>query len=197
MTVRQLICGAPSCDQPSFSEDKRSSVVFYKVVKPFGPDSGAVWGDYLAWIHQKQMTSFDSVDAGLRADCFNPETNEDWKHCVNEDHKLNLLIDLDYARKIQRENPDSEIVGVEVDVEATHVPRNGLCGYDILDEWCAVSLLTNWGTSEPVFEGIEFQANGLLRDISIASRMQTMLREHCCDDPHAKNCQVWAIYKFA
>jgi len=53
-----------------------------------------------------------------------------------------------FANAILSRYEDAEIVGVELEVDQYHVPGPHFVGYDIIDGYCDVSLLTNWGTDE-------------------------------------------------
>jgi len=171
--------------------------MLYKILKPFGPSAGAEWEDYLSWIHHQHLTSFESIDSMLRDECFEPETEEDWANCVNEDFKINFINNLPYAQKIRDRNPGSEIIGMDLDVDENYIPKDGFRGFDILDEWLAVSLITNWGKDEPVFETVHFEPNGLISSLETAIDTRDMLRSKHSEDPHARNCQVLAVYRVA
>ena len=171
--------------------------MLYKILKFFGPGSGKEWDDYQSWIDRDQLESFDSIDSMLRDECFEPKTEEDWRNCVNEDFKLNFINNLEYAVKVQCQNPGSEIVGVDIEITEGYTAESGFCGFDILDEWFAVSLITNWRKDELVFDSIRFESNGLIGNVKEALATRDMLRTKYLDDPHAKNCKVLAVYRVA
>ena len=168
--------------------------MFYKVVESFGPESGDVWEIYLDGHHSKAMTSCDSIDASLRGDCFNPETSEDWLNCIGENFKCNILTNLEYAKLVAQKYKDAIIVGIDMDVASDYIPEANLAGYDILDEFCATSLITNWQIDGAEVEGVDFQRNGLIADLQAALATKDRLRSLYPNDFHAKRCQVWAIY---
>lgn len=87
----------------------------YKIVEQLGPESGLAWEKYIAW-RGLELSRFDSVDGILRADLFIPETEEDWSNCLAEMHLPVLLNNLEYARTTNQKYLDSEIVGVEINV---------------------------------------------------------------------------------
>lgn len=66
---------------------------------------------------------------------------------MRENFKVNLIANLDFAREVCDKQRGSSVVSVEPDVVDTHSPRDGLVGYDVIDERCSVSLITNWGTT--------------------------------------------------
>jgi hypothetical protein len=168
--------------------------MYYKIVKSFGPHDGERWQNYLAW-RGLNLTSFDSVDNILRPDLFEPESNKDWRNCVNEDYKLSLITNLDYAKSILNRYDDSALVGVEIELKDGYVPKGGLLGFDIIDSYCSVSLVTDWGTDEDGIVNSHVMPNGLIGDLVRSLDIRNTLRKEFPEDSHAKNCQVWAIYR--
>ena len=163
-------------------------------MEKFGPEAGETWIRYLRWRHPQHLESFDSVDSVLRPDCFVPQTEEDWENCVQEDCKTSLISSLAYARKVQQQFPNSELVGVEIAPHAGYRPGEGLLGFDIIDESCSNSLISNWGNDSAIFAQAELQTNGLLSDLETARALRDSLRRKYPDDDHARACEVWAIY---
>ena len=169
----------------------------YKLVERFGPEDGDRWRSYLEW-RGLNLTSFDSVDGILRPDLFEPESVEDWHNCVNEDDKLNLITSLDYAKKILDRYDNPALIGVEIELEEEgYVPMDGLLGFDIIDAYCDVSLVTNWGTDEESIINNYVMANGLIGELVPALRIRDSLRKGFSEDSHAEQCEVWAIYRVA
>lgn len=170
------------------------SHMYFKVVEKFGPSDGARWSDYLTW-RGLNLTRFDSVDGILRCDLFNPKSEDDWKNCLHEDCKISLITNLEYARKIQKQHLNSEIVGIEFPVDAHYQANTGLLGFDVIDSYCDVSLLTNWGTdADGIFSDLIME-NGLLGNLKQALRIRDTLRKRFPEDDHACECHVCAIYK--
>lgn len=167
--------------------------MLFKVVEKFGPDSGEAWSSFLKW-RKFEFSSFDSVDGMLRPDVFEPETEQDWNNCVNTDYKLNLITSFEYAQNILDNNGNAEIVGVEIELEYEPESKKGLLGYDIVDEFCDVSLLTNCGFEDLEFVNNRLQKNGLVREFSLAIELRNEIREKYADDGHAEGCSVWAVF---
>jgi hypothetical protein len=168
--------------------------MYYKIVERFGPEHKDKWQSYIQW-RGLDLTAFDSVDGILRPDLFMPESKEDWDNCVNEDNKLNLITNLDYARKILGRYEDSVIVGVEIELEEGYGPEDGFLGYDIIDGYCDISLVTNWGTDEEDLLSEHVMTNGLIGDLNRALQIRDTLRKEFPEDAHAENCEVWAVYR--
>jgi len=168
--------------------------MLYEVMAKFGPSDEERWSDYIWWRGLHHLTRFDSVDSILRPSLFVPKTDQDWQHCVSADFKIGLITDVSFATSILSRYEDAEIVGVELEVDQSQIPGLHCVGYDIIDGYCDVSLLTNWGTDE---EGRLrcHQSNGLLDDLGRALAIRDTLRVKFSHDSHAKNCSVWAIYR--
>jgi len=168
--------------------------MYFKIVEKFGPDDGVRWNDYLMW-RGLNLTSFDSVDGILRGDLFNPESEDDWKNCVQEDFKISLITNLEYARKIQKQYEEAEIVGIDFPMDSHYQVKTGLLGFDVIDSHWGVSMLTNWGTDEEgIFSDLILE-NGLLGDLTHAFRIRDTLRKRFPEDRHARECHVCAIYE--
>ncbi len=168
--------------------------MYYKVVESFGPETGDKWQRYLEWRGLK-LTGFESVDGILRPDLFEPQTKDDWQNCVNVDFKLGLITSLAYARTFLARYENATLVGVEIELEAGYVPKDGLLGFDIIDAYCDVSLITNWGTEEEDDFSEHVMPNGLIGDLTRALQIRNSLREKFPEDSHAQSCEVWAIYR--
>jgi len=167
--------------------------MYYKILPPFGPNDSDRWHRYIAWRGLK-LTRFDSVDGILRPAYFLPQTEEDWMHCVNENFKLNLLTDEAYARQMLRRYDEATLAGVEIELETDYQPKDRLLGYDIIDGYCDVSLLTNWGADEEGLFTNHIMSNGLIGDIVQAIELRNKLRRDFAWDAHAIGCHVWAVY---
>lgn len=168
--------------------------MYFKVVEKFGPEDGARWNEYLTW-RGLNLTRFDSVDGILRKNLFNPASEDDWKNCVQEDYKICLITNLEYARKIQEQCEKAEIVGIDFPLDSCFQAHTGLLGFDVIDSSWDVSMLTNWGTDEErIFSDLILE-NGLLGDLTQALRIRDTLRRRFPEDHHARECHVCAIYE--
>ena len=167
--------------------------MYYKIVERFGLERGKEWLDYLEW-RGLALTSFDSVDGSLRFDLFEPESTRDFQNSVNEDFKTSLITNLEFARSVIDRYENAMIVGVDIELDASYVAGKGLLGYDIVDAYCDVSLVTNWGSDTKGVIGDIVGSNGLIADLPTALKTRDALRAKYGEDPHAEKCEVWAIY---
>ena len=166
----------------------------FKVIEQFGPDDKESWNSYISW-RGLDLKTFDSIDAILRPSLFEPESAEDWDNCVYEDFRTNLISNFSYAKQIYQNFTNAALVGVVPDIDSDYESQENLLGYDILDGYSEVSLLTNWGADEDdVFSKLVRQ-NGLIHDLNKCIEIRDILRNQFGEDSHACGCSVWAIYK--
>jgi hypothetical protein len=168
--------------------------VYYKIVRRFGPEAGDEWWSYLRW-RGLDLSSFDSVDSMHRPDLFAPDSVEDWHNCINENFKLTIVTNLEYARRILDRYDSPVLIGVDIELEEGYVAGDGFLGYDIIDGDSSISLVTNCGTDEEGLFDDHIQPNGLLGDLDRALQIRDRLRRDFPADPHAADCTVWAVYK--
>ena len=167
--------------------------MYYKIIGKFGPSDVERWQSYLKW-RGLDLTCFDSVDGILRPDLFNPRSHEDWANCVNENYKLNLITNSNYARKILHQYHNADLVGVEIELDEAYVPKDGLLGYDIIDGECSISVITNCDTDKENLINPHLMSNGLIGDLAQTLHIYDLLRQTFPNDPHMKESGVWAVY---
>lgn len=166
--------------------------MFYKVLEYFGPQREG-WASFIKGHYIKNFSCFDSVDSILCPSKFTPQSQEDWENCVGEDYMIEYITNLDFALKVHKKYPDSRLVGLE----------RGQCpqaqtfkGYDILDGYSDISLITNWGPHDKdhALKNFDIQDNGLISNYKIAEdAVQKLTSEHGFD-AHVKDCQIWAVH---
>ena len=116
--------------------------MLFKIIESFSPSNGDKWTSYCNW-RGMRFERFDSIDGILRPSLFDPTEVEDWAHIVNEDFMLHFFTDFNYAAKKRRQIGVGDLVGVRFE-EHDEADEHFL-GYDLIDGYCDVSLLTNWG----------------------------------------------------
>jgi hypothetical protein len=167
--------------------------MLYRILSRFGPEDGAKWQEYLQW-RGLRLDRFDSIDSILRPSLFNPETVLDWDNCVQADYRLDLITSLDYATSILGRYKNVVIVGVQPDVDSVR-KTVGLSGYDVIDAFSGISLLTNWGVDEEMIMTPHIASNGLVMEIERALAIRDELRQRFPEDDHANQCTVWGVYR--
>ena len=167
--------------------------MLYSVIENFGPGEKG-WEEFIKGHYIKNLTSFDSVDHVLCPSKFTPESLEDWENCIDEDFMIEYISNLDYATKVQKSYPNSKLVGLECEINCDAVKT--LIGYDILDGYNDVSLITNWGPHDEdhPLKTLVIQNNGLLSSYEIAKKALELLTRSSKDDDHVKGCKIWAVH---
>lgn len=165
--------------------------MLFTIVKPFSPADGEKWTSYCEW-RGMQFERFDSIDGILRPSLFENPENADWNHIVNESFRLHLITDLQYAERKQTEIGKGEVVALRFNNHDTS--DAGFLGFDIIDGFCDVSLLTNWG-NDLEFINHSLATNALVPDIKRAQLIHRRLRDEFGEDAHAKGCRIISIYE--
>jgi hypothetical protein len=167
----------------------------YIITEKFGPGSKN-WDAYAQWAGLERCEAYYSIDGLMRKGLFTPETTEDWDNCVQEDYKLHLITNLDYAKEVFKKFSNAEILGVVRDPRSFNegiLPNHMLVGYDIIDGYNDISLITNWGGKESI--DVKLNEAALIEDIDQAYQLKGKLRREYPEEPHASECEVWAVYK--
>jgi len=163
------------------------------------------WQTYLAWTgfgHVREIVSLDGIlgedilDRGSRLDAASRVWEEEFSPALcfyDLDYLLNELEGIDPTTynllAILREPGHS--------VNEVPVPGFAFVGYEILDQWAGNSLLTNCGPSPQAFVPEDLNESGLLQDYEQARQVQAKLNQYYPDNPHAKDCVIWAIWRMS
>jgi hypothetical protein len=169
----------------------------YKIIKKFGPGDEQ-WDKYAQWAGLHACKEYYSIDSINRESLFTPDSEEDWENCINENFMLNIITNLNYDLKIAHKFPSGEIIGVIENPKHSNeeIPINHiLMGYDIIDEYTSISLVTNWGGKEEGIKILKLNTSALIDNLNYAYELKGILHRDFKDDDHAKRCEVWSVYK--
>lgn len=175
-------------------------LVMYSAVKRFDPACGEPWRDFLNWSGLSQLREIVSLDGILCPGIIEELTDEDWRHNVQEDHKLHLFYDLEYLlgrvagyervnilALMQNPTDDDELRSFSDD-------RFVFSGFDLMDLQLGNSALLNCGGFPKAFSPHDLAECGLLKDHAKALLVQKLLRSEYPDCFDA-DCDVWAIWQ--
>ena len=166
--------------------------MLFTIIESFSPNDGDRWTSYCKW-RGLTFTKFDSIDGILRPTLFNaPTKDEDWNHVVNEDFKLHLITDYEYAVKKHNEIGKGDLVGLKFDKH--NESDSCFLGFDLIDRYCDVSLLTNWGNDVEIINR-SLSPSGLVLSRQLINEIQEELLRTSGDDSHVKGCQIVSIYR--
>ena len=169
----------------------------YLIINKFGPGSEN-WESFAKWARLQNCQEYYSIDGLSREKLFQPESDEDWENCINEDSKIPIITDLDFAKKVIAKFSNAEIIGVIENPKSSKeiIPTNHiLMGYDIIDGYCDISLLTNWGGKDGGIKNLNLNKFALIDNLDYAYHLRDMLHKDFSEDSHAEDCEVWAVYK--
>jgi hypothetical protein len=164
--------------------------MLFTIVENFGVADGEPWSSYIEWrgIH---FDRFDSLDGILRKSLFTPESEEDWSHVVCENFKLSYLTDFSHAHQTHVRMGIGSLMGFAY---TEHDEANeGFLGYDIIDRFCDVSLLTNWGNDVEIVNHA-IGSNALVPTLAQVERIHEFLTSNHGDDNHVKDCRIVSVY---
>jgi hypothetical protein len=169
--------------------------MLYKVIRQFKKERNEeAWNSYIRFSGLEQIQDLCSLDSVLNVSLFTPETEEDWKNCVNEDYKIDMITNFRYAKIVSDRFSGSRILGLIINAEHNYKNEN-LLGFDILDREYSISLLTNCGGFSEVFSNSLINRFGLLDDKTIAYTIRDKLRNLKNGNEHARDCEVIAVFK--
>ena len=164
--------------------------MLFTIIEDFGVANGEKWTDYLEW-RCMHFERFDSLDGILRSSLFTPESTEDWDHVVHENFMITYLTDFNYARDLHARIGAGSLIGFTY---SDHDELDeGFLGYDIIDGYCAVSLLTNWGNDVEIVNGA-LGSNALIPTLAQVESIHQFLTSNHGDDNHVEGCRIVSVY---
>ena len=165
----------------------------------FDPSDGERWRKYSKWAKISALNEVVSLDGALCTHLGKKLLDEDWKHVVNENYRLDYFYDLDYLLSRIRDKPRRNILGLyrNPEIHITDAPAAGnfeFMGYDLIDEQTQISALTNCGGFSDVFSNDELNSCGLIEKHDRALRIKRLLAEKHPEEAHAQ-CEMYAIWR--
>ena len=165
--------------------------MLYTIIESFSPEDGDRWTKYCAW-RGIQFERFDSIDGILRPNLFSSPADEDWPHIVNADFKLHYFTDFIYAAAKREKIANGILVGIKFEDHDQCSPD--FLGYDLIDGFDDISLLTNWGNDIEIVNRA-ISKNGLIYEYSSVECVRNELLRSHGNDAHVAECQIVSVYK--
>lgn len=162
-------------------------------------DESLSWSKYVEWSGFRQISELVSTDSMLCPLVLKVLIDEDWRYNVHADFKTFFFHDLEYLkRRIAYDPTRHNLLSIIERPDSPPIPQNDLefCGYDILDSYDSISVLSNCGGFPAIFDSAEVNRYGLLDDLGRATGISAQLRDtepecsHCCD------CRVWSLCRY-
>ena len=172
---------------------------YYTARKRFSPSTASDWQSYLDFSGFRHIAELVSADHVLCPNLVDEIIDDDWDHNVQADYRIDWFVDLEYL--MQRVSFDPRFHNLlalrEQPADVATVPVGfEQCGFDILDSYDSISVLTNCGQFPSVFKPSEVNRYGLLDDLARAHAVADNLRMQNPHEPHCKDCRVWQIARY-
>ncbi|TWT88206.1 hypothetical protein Mal64_16850 [Pseudobythopirellula maris] len=173
---------------------------FYSANAKFGPHCDERWTGYIAWRQVSQVSEIVSTDTLLCPNLIKEYTSQDWDHNVQEDYRTDFFLDPQYLRERVDYDPLlHNILAITVRPTCDPPVPDGFvhCGYDILDSFESLSVLTNCGSFPEIFPDSEINTLGLLDSRDRANAIANRIRTEYPEESHCMDCRVWYLARYA
>jgi hypothetical protein len=172
---------------------------FYKACKRFSRSHSESWQDYLQFSGFRHIKELVSADQILCPNLVEVITDDDWNHNVQADNRIDWFYDYLYLKKRVNFNPNLHNILAIRDCPPDIIDpplyfEN--CGFDILDSFDSISVLTNCGQFPDIFHPNEVNDFGLIEDLERANEIADRLRKLHSEDSHCHECKVWQIARY-
>jgi hypothetical protein len=170
----------------------------YIATERFDPTDEEKWRKYFDWAKIPALTKIVGLDSMLCPHIPQEMSDEDWKHVVNEDFRLDYFLQLDYLLTRVRDKQRRNILGLYRNpaIHIADAPPGGdftFMGYDLIEEQTQISALNNCGGFPDVFQNDELNNCGLILSFERANKVKRLLAEKHPKEPHAQ-CELYAIW---
>ena len=164
----------------------------------FDPSDGETWQQYCEFAKIPGLVEVVSLDGMLCRRLINEFRDEDWRHNVQEEYRLDYFYDLEYLKQRVADVPRRNILGLYRNPQ-THNAAPGsdhfrFMGYDLIEEGTQISALTNCGGFPDAFSNDELNHVGLIESFDRACVVRRLLAERHPEEPHAQ-CEIYAIWR--
>lgn len=173
----------------------------YALTETFDDRDGDTWVRYIEWSGLDHLEEVVSLDSMLCTSVIK------YEEIQNPDSPviygpLPMSSKLDYVFQKFDEIATSQRVNLLALQRCTdegppteNVPAGfSFVGFDLNEDGGSISALLNCGGFDKAFRGEELSPSGLLTDLRRALQVQSDLRRHYPDEPHAF-CEIWAIWR--
>jgi len=173
----------------------------FDIRERFAPEhDGKGWESYIEFAGLKHLTHVITLDDALCPSIIPPPTTlEEWDQVENfHDYAPFYWKDWKWlSRRIAIEDSHA-IIAVQFNPGADDLCRIDnklfeLSGFDLMDDKCFASAITNCVGFFDVYARSDIQPNGLFGDLQLAQNIRDNLATAHPDEPHAQ-CNVWAIW---
>jgi hypothetical protein len=168
----------------------------YTARERFTPATADGWANYVAWIGFSHIQELVSLDNTLCADLIRELAYADWSHNVQADYRITWFHDVDYLRQRfpWRAGRDQIIAMIEQPLVEQPQPLGfTACGFDILDSYDSISVLTNCGPLPGIIDPNAVNIWGLIPSLTTVNAIAERIRTEFPEEPHCGDCRVWQV----
>jgi hypothetical protein len=172
----------------------------YTARERFTPASANRWRGYLEWIGFGHIEELVTLDHMLCPELIDQPNDADWSHNVQADYQTTWFHDCDYLRqRCEWQIGRDQIIAMIAEPTTESKPPRGFdpCGFDILDGYDSISVLTNCGRFPGVIEPNAVNKWGLLPSLAFASSIAERIQTEFPEEPHCTDCRVWQLARDA
>jgi hypothetical protein len=167
--------------------------------KRFDPSDGEKWDSYCPWAKIPGLVEVVTLDGSLCPHLIKEFQDEDWRHIVCEDFRLDYFYHLHYLKQRVEGVSRKNILGLyrnpETHIDQAPTSENfGFCGYDLIEEQTQISAITNCGGFPDIFLNDELNRFGLIDSFDRACEVRQLLSDQHPEEPHAQ-CERYAIWR--
>ena len=175
-------------------------IPMFVACRKFGPQSGDSWSRYIEWSGFHHIDELVSTDSMLCPIVLDSLIDADWDYNIHADNYVYFFHDYEYLKRRINYAPSQHNL---LAITARPVqPPNRIrgfthCGYDILDSFESISVLTNCGGFPESYTERDINRLGLVTELDRANEIADTIREAHHKDPHCCDCDVWGIARYS
>jgi hypothetical protein len=181
--------------------DTNKITILHTARAKFDKSNADAWITYINWARLSQLTELVSVDQGLNEVLVEGDRNSEdfWNHTVlNGCYETGFFTSVDFVLNNMQPNDTFNLLAVSinpnVNCELIEIQDYDFLGYDLLDQYCDTSALTNCGGFDEVFLPSDLNHFGLIDKYEKAIDINKGLLKNYPDEEHA-DTNIIAIWR--
>ncbi len=169
---------------------------YFIACKRFTPSNNDSWEGYRDFSGFGHIVELVTMDEILCPNLVCELIDDDWEYNIHADNRTHWFVDYEYLKhRINYDSKRHNILAIREQPSDTATPPQGFkqCGFDIVDSYESISVLTNCGQFPGFFDPTEVNSYGLLDALERAFDVADNIRKENTDEPHCQDCRVWQI----
>jgi hypothetical protein len=165
----------------------------------FDQRNGDSWSRFIEWTGFQHIREIVSIDTMLCPSLIDELADEDWQYNIHADYRTSFFRDAKYLRRrIDYDCFRHNILALTKEPTSFVEPPNGFAfrGYDILDSYDSISVLTNCGAFPSIYSVEDINEYALVSDLDRVTEIASAIRKPHWDDHRRQECRVWGIARY-